>query len=63
MPANRIGFGQFTATQLKIIQEVLPVSVFILFAVLVLGERMRWNYLVAFALIALAVFFATRFST
>jgi uncharacterized protein len=43
VPANRIGYGQFTATQLKIIQEVITLLVFVAFAWLYLGERLRWN--------------------
>ncbi len=58
VPANRIGYKYFEATQLKIIQEVISITVFIAFATLVLGERMKWNYAVAFALIILAVYFA-----
>lgn len=58
VPANRIGYRFFDATQLKIIQEVVSITVFIAFATLVLGERMKWNYAVAFALIVLAVYFA-----
>jgi uncharacterized protein (DUF486 family) len=55
VPANRIGYGQFTAYQLKIIQEVITLVVFAVFAYLYLGEGFRWNYLAAFALLAAAV--------
>ena len=58
VPANRLGYGEFTAFQLKIIQEVITLVVFVAFAVLWLGERVRWNYGVAFALIFAAVYFA-----
>ena len=58
VPANRLGYGEFTAFQLKIIQEVVTLVVFVAFAVLWLGERVRWNYGVAFALILAAVYFA-----
>lgn len=58
VPANRLGYGQFTATQLKIIQEVVSVAVFIVFAILVLGERLRWNYIAALGLILGAVYLA-----
>jgi hypothetical protein len=57
VPANRIGYRQWTGAQLKIIQEVITLSVFALFSVLYLHERLRWNYVVAFVLIAAAVFF------
>jgi uncharacterized protein len=57
VPANRIGHGQFTATQLKIMQEAITLIVFIVFAKLYFaGEPMKWNYLVGMALIFLAVF-------
>lgn len=58
VPANRIGIKMFTATQLKIIQEVISLSVFLVFAVLYLKETIKWNYIVSFGLIGLAVFFA-----
>ena len=58
VPANRLGYGQFTAYQLKIIQEIITLSVFIAFSALWLGEVPRWNHLVAFLLIAVAVGFA-----
>jgi uncharacterized protein len=56
VPANRIGHGQFSAAQLKVIQEVITLVVFAFFSVLFLGEALRWNHAVAFALIVLAVF-------
>jgi uncharacterized protein (DUF486 family) len=55
VPANRLGYGQFTAFQLKIIQEVITIVVFVIFAWLVLGERVRWNHLLSFLFILLAV--------
>jgi hypothetical protein len=58
VPANRLGYGEFTAFQLKILQEVITLVVFVGFALLFLGERVRWNYGVAFALILAAVYFA-----
>ena len=57
VPANRLGSGRFSAAQLKTIQEVISLTVFGFFSVLYLKEQFRWNYLVAFALILLAVFF------
>jgi uncharacterized protein len=59
VPANRWGHGQFSAAQLKIFQEVITLIVFIVFAWLYLGERLRWNELVAFVLVFAAVVFAT----
>lgn len=55
VPANRWGYGQFTAFQLKVIQEIISLVVFALFAVLYLKESFRWNYLVGFLLILAAV--------
>lgn len=62
VPANRLGYGQFSGFQLKILQEVVTIIVFIGFAVLFLKERLAWNYLVAFALLGLAAFFAFAFN-
>ncbi len=56
VPANRIGHGQFTAAQLKVIQEVITLVVFSGFSVLYLKESLRWNYILGFILIVAAVF-------
>jgi uncharacterized protein len=61
VPANRLGFQQFSGFQLKIIQEVITISVFIVFAILFLKERLAWNYLMAFAFLGVAAFFAFAF--
>jgi len=63
VPANRLGHGQFTAAQLKTIQEVITLVVFSAFSVWYLNEPLRWNYLVGFALIVAAVFFVFMFRT
>ena len=63
VPANRLGFGQFSGFQLKIIQEVITITVFIVFAIFFLKEKLAWNYLVAFAFLAVAAFFAFAFKT
>jgi uncharacterized protein len=55
VPANRIGYGLFTGYQLKIIQEVITLIVFAIFAMWYLGEPLRWNYLLAFFFILCAV--------
>ena len=55
VPANRIGFGQFTGYQLKFIQECVTLAVFVICAYFYLGERLRWNYAVSFLLIFGAV--------
>lgn len=57
VPANRIGHHQFTAPQLKVIQEVITLLVFAVFSVSYLREPLRWNYVVGFALILAAVVF------
>jgi len=64
VPANRIGFmsGRFDGYQLKVIQEVITLIVFIIFAWIVLKEKLAWNYAVSFGLIFLAVFFAMAFN-
>jgi len=63
VPANRSGYasGAFTGYQLKIIQECITLAVFVVFAWFVLGEKLAWNYAVSFALVLLAVYFATAF--
>jgi uncharacterized protein (DUF486 family) len=58
VPANRIGYGEFTAYQLKIIQEIVTLIVFAIFAFLYLGEVPRWNYVGSFVCILGAVGFA-----
>lgn len=60
VPANRIGYGEFNAFQLKTIQEVITLLVFVGFSVLYLKEELKWNYVVGFALILGAVFFIFR---
>jgi uncharacterized protein (DUF486 family) len=57
VPANRIGYGEFTAFQLKIIQEVITLCVFVAFAWIYLGEHLRWNHMVSFLFIVGAVVF------
>lgn len=57
VPANRWGNSSYSATQLKIIQEVITLVVFAGFAILYLGERIRWNHLAAFVCILAAVAF------
>jgi uncharacterized protein (DUF486 family) len=61
VPANRIGFQVLDGYQLKILQEIITLVVFVVFAKFVLGESMRWNHLVAFAFLAGAAFFAFAF--
>jgi uncharacterized protein len=58
VPANRIGYGRFTGYQLKIIQEIVTLAVFTIFAFFYLRETPRWNYLLSFLCVLGAVGFA-----
>jgi uncharacterized protein (DUF486 family) len=63
VPANRIGFvdngGPFSLIQLKVIQEVISLAVFTVFAMAMFRtETFRWNHLAAFVCLVLAVWFA-----
>ena len=57
VPANRLGSYEFSAAQLKTIQEIITLSVFSVFSISYLGEPLKWNYAVGFAFITLAAFF------
>ena len=62
IPANRIGFkgngGPFTLWQLKVIQEVITLTVFTIFTLVVFkSESLKWNHIVGFICLVLAVFF------
>lgn len=57
VPANRFGHEVYNVVQLKTIQEVITLIVFSIFSVLYLKEQFRWNYLIGFIFIVLAVFF------
>ncbi|MBQ0077522.1 MAG: DMT family protein [Bacteroidales bacterium] len=62
VPANRIGFqgngGPFNLMQLKVIQEVISLTVFTLIVTLLFkGEPLHWNHFAAFGCLILAVFF------
>ncbi len=56
VPANRIGHKQFSAAELKTIQEVITLSIFCAFSVFYLKEELRWNYIVGFLMIVAASF-------
>jgi len=59
VPANRAGFANgFNGFQLKITQEVITLVVFAVFAIFYLKEPFHWKYLVSFALVLGAVYFA-----
>src|SRR6185295_8355664 len=57
VPANRIGYGQFSAAQLKTIQEIITLVVFSVFSVFYLKEGLKWNVVAGFGMMVLAVFF------
>lgn len=57
VPANRYGHAIYSAAQLKTMQEVITLIVFVGFSTLYLGEAIRWNHLVGFAFIAAGAFF------
>lgn len=62
VPANRIGFknygGPFSLVELKVIQEVITLSVFVIFSVIFFkNETLRWNHFIGFVLLILAVYF------
>jgi uncharacterized protein (DUF486 family) len=61
VPANRFGYVHFSGFQLKIIQEIVTLVVFVAFAMLFLKEKLAWNYMVAFFFLAVAAFFAFAF--
>ncbi len=63
VPANRIGFTVLDGYQLKILQEIITLVVFVIFAKLVLGEDLKWNYMVSFALLGGAAWFAFAFKS
>ncbi|KMN76413.1 uncharacterized protein (DUF486 family) [Chromobacterium alkanivorans] len=60
VPANRIGYGAMSLSQLKIIQEVISLSVFIPFAVFYMNQPFRWDYVWAGLCLVGAVYFMFR---
>ena len=57
VPANRFGNEVYNVVQLKTIQEVITLVIFSIFSILYLKEQFKWNYLIGFIFIVLAVFF------
>jgi uncharacterized protein (DUF486 family) len=62
VPANRIGFrengGPFSLVQLKVIQEVITLTVFVVFSLIFFkNETFRMNHLIGFIFLVLAVYF------
>ena len=60
VPANRIGSESMNLSQLKILQEVITLTVFIPFAMLYMGQPFRWDFVWAGLCIMGAVFFIFR---
>ncbi|MGD0087248.1 MAG: DMT family protein [Verrucomicrobiota bacterium] len=58
VPANRWGNAVYSPFQLKIIQEIITLTVFCVFAFLYFGDKIRWNHLAALVCIVAAVAFA-----
>lgn len=62
VPANRIGYqgngGPFSLVELKVIQEVITLIIFVIFSMLFFeNETFRWNHFVGFVFLVLAVYF------
>ncbi|GAA0729060.1 DMT family protein [Sphingomonas japonica] len=60
VPANRIGSGVYSAAQLKGMQEVITLTVFAIFSVTYLGQKITANHAIGFVLIAAGAFFLFR---
>ncbi len=60
VPANRLGFGRYTLPQLKVIQEVVTLTVFAVFAVVYMRQRLTLNHAWAGLCLIGAVFFTFR---
>lgn len=65
VPANHIGFnangGPFNLMQLKVIQEVITLTVFVLFSIVAFHTQIRWNHIVAAICLITAVYFVFGF--
>jgi uncharacterized protein (DUF486 family) len=57
VPANRMGHYEYSAAQLKTMQEVITLVVFCVFSVLYLKEALRWNHIAGFLMMIGAVIF------
>ncbi|MDR0291993.1 MAG: DMT family protein [Elusimicrobium sp.] len=57
VPANRIGSQYFTVTQLKTIQEIVTLTVFVIFSSLYFREKFAWNHFAGFMCLVLAAYF------
>jgi len=57
VPANRIGARQFSPDQLKVMQEVITLTVFGVFSVFYFGDKLHWNHFASFGCLVAAAFF------
>jgi hypothetical protein len=57
VPGNRIGYRVYNPAQLKTIQEIITLSVFVVFSIYYLDAQIKWNHVVGFGLIVVAAFF------
>jgi len=57
VPANRMGSKVYSTDQLKVIQEVITLSVFGVFSVFYFGDKLHWNHVAAFACLVCGAFF------
>jgi len=60
VPANRMGYAVYNPAQLKTLQEIITLVVFVVFSVTYLGASIKWNHLVGFGFMIAAAFFIFR---
>lgn len=60
VPANRLGYQVYSAAELKTIQEVITLTIFVIFSIVYLKEPPTWNQLVGFAFIGIGAAFIFR---
>lgn len=60
VPANRIGYTVLTLPQLKVLQEVITLAVFVPFAILFMGQSLKWDHLWAACCLVGAIYFVFR---
>ena len=61
VPANRIGAARFSPVQLKVMQEIITLSVFAVFTTFYFGSHLRWNHAAAALCLVAAAFFVFHF--
>ena len=60
VPANRIGYTVLTLPQLKVLQEVITLAVVVPFAILFMGQSLKWDHLWAACCLVGAIYFVFR---